>query len=209
LWILLGLGCSDRLPPEFGVDFLTESIRLLLDVHGIDRVNIIAASYGTPAAYRLAHLWPDRITRIVLGGTMRKIPHHVRDKVQQTVETALKGDRQRLAQQVIDGLLCRDPFLAVQRRGVAERVLRSGLTRMSDAELRQYAWNTTRLLQHAPLDVSQALPGPQALLFTGEHDCCTVPADCMEMAAGFDVVCALLLRLCGKRSWIQSSAAAP
>src|SRR5918995_2742870 len=85
------------------------------------RVNIIAASYGTPAAYRLAHLWPDRITRIVLGGTMRKIPHHVRDKVQQTVETALKGDRQRLAPQVIDGLLCRDPFLAVQRRRVAER----------------------------------------------------------------------------------------
>jgi pimeloyl-ACP methyl ester carboxylesterase len=181
-----GLGRSDGLPPEFGVDFLAESMRRLLDAHAIDRINIIAASYGTPAAFRLAQLCPGRIARIALGGTMRKIPLHVRDKVQETVETALKGDRQRLAQQVIDGLLCRDPRLAVQRRRVAERVLRSGLTRMSDAELRQYAWNTSRLLQHAPLDVSQPLRGPRALLFTGEHDCFTAPAHCMEMAAGFE-----------------------
>ena len=181
-----GMGRSDLLPPEFGVDFLAACVHQLIDTERIDRINIVAASYGTPAAYRFAQLHPERVGRIVLAGTMKEIPDHLRDRVRETVDTALTGNRELLAQQVIDGLLCRDPLRAVDRRGVAERVLRSGLMRMSRTELRQYAFNTTRLLDHEPLELDKPVRGPKALVFTGEHDCFTIPERCREVAEAFE-----------------------
>jgi pimeloyl-ACP methyl ester carboxylesterase len=181
-----GMGWSDVLPPEFGVDFLAGCVDQLVETHQFRRINIIAASYGTPAAYRFAQLHPDRVDRIVLVGTMKEIPGHIRQKVTASVATAMSGNRERLAEQVVDGLLCRDPHLAVDRRAVAERVLRSALLRMSDMELRQYAANTTRLLRHEALNLTQRVRGPEALVFTGEHDCFTLPGHCKEVADAFD-----------------------
>ena len=181
-----GMGRSDLLPAEFGVDFLAECVHQLVDTLRLDRINIVAASYGTPAAYRFAQRYPDRVEQIVLAGTMKEIPDHIRDRVEASVRTALAGNRRLLADQVIDGLLCRDPLLPVDRRAVAERVLRGGLLRMSDVELRQYAANTTRLLRHEPLDVRTLVRGPKALVFTGEHDCFTVPERCREIADAFE-----------------------
>lgn len=181
-----GMGRSDVLPADVGLDFLAHTIRQVLDESGIGRVNIVAASYGTPAAYRFAQLHPDRIARIVLAGTMREIPPHLRDRVRQSVTTALAGNRELLAEQIVSGLLCQDPCLGIDRRAVAERVLRSGLLRMSDAQVRQYAANTTRLLEHPALELRPRVRGPEALVFTGEHDCFTVPAHCRDIADAFD-----------------------
>jgi pimeloyl-ACP methyl ester carboxylesterase len=183
---LPGTGRSDVLPPEYGVDFLVESARHLIDAHEFDRVSIVAASYGTPVAYRFAQLHPDRVERIVLAGTMREIPEHIRDAVRESVETAMSGNRELLVRQVVDGLLCRDLRLEVDRRSLAERVLRSGIMRMSGTELRQYAFNTARLLQHAPLDLTNPVGGAEALVFTGEHDCFTRPEHCREVAEAFE-----------------------
>ena len=181
-----GMGQADLLAPEFGLDFLARAIRRVLDSVGLQRINIVAASYGTPAAYRFAQLHGERVDHIVLGGTMREIPGHIRERVRQSVEIARTGDRERLADEVVDGLLCRDPRLAVDRRALAERVLRGGLLRMSEAQLQQYAANTTRLLDHEPLDLDTPVRGPEALVFTGEHDGFTVPDDCRRVAQAFD-----------------------
>lgn len=181
-----GMGRSDLLPPEFGVDFLADCLLQILDAHGFDRINVVAASYGTPAAYRLAQRFPERIERVVLAGTMKEIPEHIRDRVRESIETAQEGDGARLAQQVIDGLLCRDPILPIDKRGLAERILRSSLTHMSETELQQYAANTTRLLRHEPLDLRTRIAGPEALVFTGEYDCFTRPEHCLDVARAFE-----------------------
>lgn len=181
-----GMGRSDVLPPEYGLDFLAGCIRQIIDERGLDCINVVAASYGTPAAFRLAQLHPDRVDRVVLAGTMRQIPPHLHERTSATVTTARRGDRHALADQVIGGLLCRDPLLPVDRRAVAERVLRSNLVAMSDREVAQYAANTLRLLQHEPLDLTQTIVGPEALVFTGEHDPFTLPAECRTVAEAFD-----------------------
>lgn len=181
-----GMGQSDLLPSHFGVDFLAECILQLIDALGYERINVVAASYGTPAAFRLAQLHPERLDHVVLAGTMKRIPDHIQDKVWESIETARRGDRELLADQVVDGLLCRDLSLPVDRRRVSERVLRGGLVRMGDTELRQYAENSTRLIEHEPLDVDQVVRGPEILAFTGEHDCFTIPSDCLEVAQTFE-----------------------
>jgi pimeloyl-ACP methyl ester carboxylesterase len=181
-----GLGRSDQLPAAVGVDFLADAIVAVLDLLHINRVNVVAASYGTPAAFRLAQRQPARVARIALAGTMKEIPAHVRERVRATIASANAGDRELLAEQVIDGLLCHDRGAVIARRAVAVRVLRAGLLKMSDDDLRRYAANTARLLDHQPLDVRQRIRGPRALVFTGEHDCFTPPEACLEIAAAFD-----------------------
>ena len=208
-----GMGRSDQLPAAVGVEFLADAILDVLDRVQIDKVNVVAASYGTPAAYRLAQRQPARVARIALAGTMKEIPSHVRERVRATIASAHDGNRELLAEQVIAGLLCHDPDAVISRRAVAARVLRTGILKMSHDDLRRYAANTSRLLDHQPLDVRQRIHGPRALVFTGEHDCFTPPQACLEIAAvfddavfttvnaadhllhieQFDVVCALLL----------------
>ena len=181
-----GMGRSEVLPPEFDIDVLAGCLRRIVDEHGFARINVVAASYGTPAAYRFAQLAPDRVGRVVLAGTTKELPQHLRARIRETVEIALRGDQILLAEKVIGGLLCRDPLLPVDRRGLAERVLRAGLTQMSATELHQYAANTLRLLDHPPLDVGSTIDGPEALVFTGGHDVFTTPEDGEEVARAFE-----------------------
>ncbi|MBM3925089.1 MAG: hypothetical protein FJ320_03760 [SAR202 cluster bacterium] len=53
-------------------------------------------------------------------------------------------------------------------------------------ELRQYAANTRRLLDHEPLNLDVPVSGPEGLVFTGEHDVFTTPDHCQDIAGAFD-----------------------
>lgn len=180
-----GMGASGVLPPEEGADFLAECLLGVLDDQGIARVNVAAASYGTPAAFRLAQLYPQRVKRIALAGTMKEIPQHLRPRVAESVMAGMRKDRDCLAEMVVEGLLSDEPDL-VDRHQLAERVLKCGVRKMNDLELAQYVANTRRLLMHGSMDLRRRIRGPEALVFTGEHDTFTTPADCMEVAGTFD-----------------------
>ena len=181
-----GMGESDLLPADAGVDFLAACLAQVLDEHGIDRAAVISASYGTPAAFTLAAQCPDRVDRVVLAGTMKELPSHLRTRIAGTIELALRHDRESLALECVDGMLCHDPRAEIDRRGSAARVLRSSIARMTDAELMKYAANTERLLNHEPLALTPRIRGPEALVFTGEHDVFSAPAACREVASAFD-----------------------
>jgi pimeloyl-ACP methyl ester carboxylesterase len=181
-----GMGESDLLPPGAGVDFLAACLEQVLDERGIAKATVISASYGTPAAFTLAGNRPDRVDRIVLAGTMKELPSHLRTRIDASIGMACRFDRDALATECIDGMLCHDPLVSIDRRESAARVLRSSVTRMSDAELSKYAANTERLLNHEPLATSPRIVGPEALVFTGEHDVFSSPAACREVATAFD-----------------------
>lgn len=181
-----GTGHADPLPPEAGIDFLAGCLEQVLDENGVAHASVIAASYGTPIAFRLAAMRPQRVRRIVLGGTMKALPAHMRSRIAATIALARRGDRSALARECVDGMLCHDASKPIDRRAPAMRVLRAGILRMSDADLAKYAKNTQRLLQHEPLELSTVIRGPEALVFTGEHDTFTRPQDCREVAQAFE-----------------------
>lgn len=181
-----GMGRSDLLPSSAGVDYLAECLRQVLDERGIERANVVAASYGTPSAYRLASRYPDRVDRIALAGTMRALPAHMVGRIARSIAFAYTRERELLADSAVEALICHDPRRDVARRASAARVLRSGILRMTDADLDKYAANSERLLIHQSLDVSQRICGPEALVFTGEHDCFTPPDEGRRIAAAFD-----------------------
>lgn len=177
-----GTGESDVLPAELGFDFLTQCVLHLLDHVDTAQVNLVAASYGTPVGFRMAQLHPERLSRIVLTGTMKRIPGWLRRNLEASIGWARQGKRELLASEVIDHLMCRDPALPVERRRATERLMRASITRLSDQGLRQYMANTERLLRLDETHFDVQVRETEGLVFTGEHDSFTPPDACREIA---------------------------
>jgi len=182
---LPGSGTADVLPARYGLDFLAQALAVALDGMGMGKVCLVAASYGSPVAYRFAQLHSERVERLVLAGVMKQIPANVWAKTERTLTLLREGRMADFAGAVIDGLLCRAPDKRVHRGSVALRLLRGQLERMGGSDRERYEENTLRLLRHDPLDLSRRLAIP-TLVFTGEHDVYTRPEDCREIAASCD-----------------------
>jgi pimeloyl-ACP methyl ester carboxylesterase len=181
---LPGSGTADALPSEYGLDFLAIAMSGVLDHLDVAEVDIVSASYGSPIAYRFAQLFPERTGRLVLAGVMKEIPAGRRAVTAATVAAVCDGRLGDFARLVVEGLMCLDPSRHVERRAVTRRLLQSQLERMTPDDQLRYVHNTTRLLEHQPLDLAAAPPVP-ALVFTGEHDVYTTPEDCREVASAF------------------------
>jgi pimeloyl-ACP methyl ester carboxylesterase len=156
----------------------------VLDRVGIDRTDVVSASYGSTIAYEFARTFPERVERLVLAGVMREIPAHMRQPTAHTLVTLEEGRMAEFAREVADGLLCRDPAKTIERRELARRLLLSQLERMGPSEKQRYVHGTRRLLCHPPLDLS-CPPPVRTLVFTGEHDVYTRPEYCREIASAF------------------------
>lgn len=63
---LRGRGCSNALPPPFGIDAHVGDVIAVLDRFGLDRAVIAGHSLGAYIAARLATLHPERVDSLVL-----------------------------------------------------------------------------------------------------------------------------------------------
>ncbi len=178
---LPGAGDSDVLPRRYGLDFLAESARKVLDDAGVERAALIGASYGSPIAYRLGQLYPSYVEGMALGGVMKQIPQGRAERTARTVATLQDGRLADFARDVVGGLLCPDPGDRIERSRFAARVLTRQLRAFGGEHRDRYIENTARLLLQPPLDLARP-PSVRALVFTGEHDVYTRPDDCREIA---------------------------
>jgi pimeloyl-ACP methyl ester carboxylesterase len=186
---LPGTGEADPLPLGFDQHFLADVLKATLDDARISRVSIGAASYGTATAYCFAQRYPERVRNLVLGGTMKEIPSHLRSGVAHTLIPLREGRMDQFANEVLgisgpqkgNGLLCTDPTKTVARQKLARRLLYAQLANMKAADCQKYELNTLRLLHHGRINLEQP-PRCPTLVFTGEHDSFTLPTYCKEIA---------------------------
>ncbi len=189
---LPGAGQADSLPEDYGLDFLAGTIKHLLDSLGHKKVCIVAASYGTPIAYRFAELNAERVHRMVLCGTMKEVPLHIHADLEHSFQTLHEEKMEMFAEELLGisgpqqgkGLICTDPTKPIARRKLAYRLIHSQLVSMNMEDREKYVLNTKRLLRHGKIDLSSA-PDVKTLVFTGEHDCFTRPEYCKEIALCF------------------------
>lgn len=178
---LPGSGGADPLPPEYDLDYLTDALNRVFQRLGLPPAFVVCASYGSPVGYRFAQRFPERISRLVLAGVMDSIPDHIRALMAEAVAFAYSGRIEELADLTLRQMLCQDPNRVIARRASVERAMRRGLVRMDALDLQKFAWNTQRILDHPPLDLSRP-PTVPALVFTGEHDVFTPPEQCRRVA---------------------------
>lgn len=180
---LPGVGKSDILPPDFGLDFLTECVENVLIHVSIPKVNVFSASYGSPIGYEFAKHYPHRVSHLLLAGIMREIPKESVASVYATITFLQQKKISEFTEEVINGLLCMDPE-KVSKCKVVARMFRNQLKQLTTNQIEKYIANTLRLFKHTPLNINHS-PNVPTLVFTGEHDTFTKSEYCKEIANSF------------------------
>ncbi|WP_406456508.1 alpha/beta hydrolase [Streptomyces sp. NBC_00876] len=181
---LPGMGTADPLPPGPGAEVLRAALTGIIDDLGVPKVNLFGYSYGTSIALSCARHSPGRVARLILGG----VPCHIDDRQRahwRRAEQCLReGDPEGAAALAAEGLMCLDPDRPVHRRELALRYVRRSFLHAL-AGSRHAADSVLRVLGDPP-DFSGGLSGVPALVFAGEHDTVSTPAQQREFAATID-----------------------
>ena len=180
---LPGTGKSDTVYENVSLDFFSDALFKIVKDIAVKNFYLVSASYGTPIAYTFTKNYPELVSKLVLAGTMREIPTHVREKIFRSVHLAKMNLMEEFAAFVINkGFLCLDPSRHINKRELTKRVLYSELKNLTNEALEKYITNTKRLLSYKSLDISNS-PDVKTLIFTGEYDVFTLPEYCREIAA--------------------------
>jgi pimeloyl-ACP methyl ester carboxylesterase len=180
---LPGVGKSDFLPSEYGLDFLADCIENVLVHVSIPKINVFSASYGSPIGYEFAKRYPHRVSHLLLAGIMREIPKESEASVYSTITFLQQNNISKFTDEVINGLLCMDTE-KVSKCKIVARLFRNQLKQLTTNQMEKYIANTLRLFKHTPLDINQS-PDVPTLVFTGEHDTFTKSEYCREIANSF------------------------
>ncbi|GGX80523.1 alpha/beta fold hydrolase [Streptomyces fructofermentans] len=201
---LPGVGTADDLPAEQGFDALAEAALHVVDRLGLDRINLLGASYGAPIAYRAALSRPSLIKRLVLAGaTHRMNPRLVSDCEQVWRARAALADvtdgtlsdagSYEIAERAVATLLNTTRREQVSQAPTVARLLHRQFARITPAEARRHAVCHQRLLGPDPLP-SESIEAVRALVFTGEHDDVSTPEENRAVAAAIAGSTFLLVR---------------
>jgi pimeloyl-ACP methyl ester carboxylesterase len=178
---LPGMGESDLLPHDYPIEFLADCIKHLLDEINVERVSIKAVSYASPIAFVFAKKYPEHVSRIVLGGTMNRIPDDVIDNTLESIQCLRDGDLEKAVTLFTKMFICVDRQDDIVNSKLAQKLLGMGVRKISPARRSNYIENTQRLL-NAPRDFFKNAPNTPFLVFTGEYDTYTKPEYCYEVA---------------------------
>ncbi|MFD0313055.1 alpha/beta fold hydrolase [Streptomyces flavalbus] len=190
---LPGLGTADDLPEEYGFDFMGDALSHLLDDLALDRVNIIAVSYGTAIAYRYAQRHAGRVARLALVGSTPAVPEDARAAIAHLSELLRAGDTQEFAHRAVELLVCTEPTCLAAHPHTAAKVLHRVLSAAGPVEIPRYIAANDRLLRH-PFGDPDGIHGVRALCLSGEHDRLCPPEGARTVAASIPGAVLALLR---------------
>ncbi|GHF30648.1 hypothetical protein GCM10010218_09930 [Streptomyces mashuensis] len=179
---LPGWGGADGLPAHYGFGFLAEALDQLLCKVTSSPVNVLGTSYGSAVAYEWAREHPGRAERVALVGATSRLTDATRASVEDSIRLVEEGRRAEFVQRVLDGMMCRSPWVTVSRRATVVRCLTRALYDMSADDLAKYCNNSRRLLANLKVPDGPPVRVP-VLVATGEHDPLSTPALSRETAA--------------------------
>jgi len=174
---LPGLGTTPLLEENYGFDFFTEVLNDYCRVLNYESIGIAGVSYGGPIAWDFAAR-STRVDSLVLVGCMRIIPDDLKVKISSSIALANEGKTEQLGKLIVELLLNSNQKKTIENYRFVERILLGGLSHLSPIELKRYAFNTQRLLEHE-LDFS-VVPQCRTMCFVGEYDSFTRPELCQE-----------------------------
>lgn len=181
---LPGMGLADYLPEDYDVDFLVEAVYKILEEVSLENVYMISASYGTILGYKFAKKYPEKISIMVLAGTMKELSQLLKDRIIGSIDIAKKGETQEFAAYVLkNGLMYdgKDADEKINKFKFVKRVLNKQLSAFNKSEMDKYVSNSKRLLNESPIDFID-VPSIKTLIFTGEYDVLTTPESCRNFA---------------------------
>jgi len=178
---LPGAGESDLLPCGYDLAYLTEALNRVVQDLKAEKIELVCVSYGTPIGYSYARNHPEKISHLLLMGTMKQIPGEVWQATRDAVQKVKENRMEEFAVDVLNTLTYRENPGMINNFRLVERILYGALVKMNEDFKRKFIENTTRLLIHEPLDISGKMD-VKAMVMTGEFDIYTKPGYCRDIA---------------------------
>ena len=180
---LPGTGTAEYIPEKYSIEFLCDSIYQILIELSIDKIYLVSASYGTAIAYKFTQKYPERVSKLVLIGTMKEIPEHAKLDYSKSVILAEKGNLTEFSKLILKILFNDNSIINDQINNfkLVRDLLKRQLMKLDNLSLSKYVSNIKRLLNVSPLEF-QPPPNVSTLIFTGEFDPLTPPDLCRKFA---------------------------
>ncbi|MGA5499306.1 alpha/beta fold hydrolase [Streptomyces cinereoruber] len=178
---LPGYGDSDFLPVSFGIDFLSGTVRHLLEELRIPRVNLVGACFGGAVGLRFAQHCPDMLERLALIGMCLNIPPDYATSMRRWAELIERGETSPIAQELTERFMSPPGASRVRRHAAVSRLVYAGIAGQSPERKRKSAEHNARLMRHEWYRPGST-PDVPALVVTGEFDTLTTPAMGREVA---------------------------
>ncbi|MGK5544053.1 alpha/beta fold hydrolase [Streptomyces sp. URMC 127] len=180
---LPGYGDADPLPVEYGTDFLADAVRHATEALALGRVNVFGACFGASIALRFAQRHPDRIARLMLGGTAVEISPEYAAAARRWRRMVDEGRFEDMARDMVEQFMAPPGHGVVRRRAAVARLMQQRFANLSERELAMDITHHERLLAH-PWSLPEPAVTAPVLVFTGEHDTITPPLVGRRVAAG-------------------------
>lgn len=171
-----------NLHPSEGMGFsdFAALVRDFLDHHGIERVTPVGLSYGSGIAHRIAVRFPERVHRLILGGTAPRLQPSLRAILHAARWIDEQGEHEAWAWSCVLHLINLE---AREQTGVEDRLLErfheSLMGLPMDAHDRWWT-NSSRLFS----EELSGTPRCPALVFGCKHDHFMPPFQAAEVARG-------------------------
>lgn len=179
---LPGVGHSAPLWPARDLRGLSDPLVGVLDRLGIRQVAVLGASLGGMVGMRFGHDHPDRVSRLVLAGSMARLAADRADELRARVAALRTEGAAAFARRMVDDLV--EPGFAAAHPRLVRAVVQAYAFRLPPAEVLEILAEVV-----ASADLRPALgeiPAP-ALVLHGDRDGLVPLAHARELAAGLPV----------------------
>lgn len=165
-------GSNTQLAPELEFEDFAQLMIKFMDHFNISKMTPIGLSYGSATAFYLASLYPERIEKLIMGGTTPRVRDSYRILLQDSIKVLKDGEMELFSQGAVMNLI---NYSKRHITKISERVIKGFYKNMMGLrpnDKQRYIDNTERLLR---LDGVHGTPQCQALVLTGEFDNFTTP----------------------------------
>ncbi|MEV6974056.1 alpha/beta fold hydrolase [Kitasatospora sp. NPDC093806] len=169
-----GLGSSDPLPPEYGLDFLADAVEHAVDRLGHPALNVVGLSYGAMIVHRLAQRSPGRLARLALCGAAAEVPAGPLADLADGLAVIERGEVARFAEWAVDLLSPVHHWAADRRTRHVSHLVRTQLAASDEQSVLRIIQNCRRTRIN-PLIVDAPTPDIPVLVFNGAHDAVAPP----------------------------------
>ncbi len=173
--ILLDLpsqGSNAQLSEALRFEDFAKLLLKFTDAMGFRKITPIGLSYGSATAFFFASLYPNRVDKLILGGTTPRVRDSYRSLLEDTFTLLDQGLMDIFSQGAVMNLI---NYSKRQTTKIPERVIKGfykNMMGLSENDKMRYKINTRRLLN---LDGVKGTPTCPTLVLTGEFDNFTTP----------------------------------
>jgi len=176
---LPGQGSNRQLSGHLSFSDFAHLLKKFIDHVGLNKITPIGLSYGSATVYHYALYYPDRVDKLIMGGTSKKVRCSVRTLLTESIQLMEKGEMDLFSQGVVMNLI---NFTKKHITKIPQRILQGfhkNMMKLNSNDQQRYKDNTNRLLS---LDGIPSGVQCQTLVSTGEFDNFTSPYEGFQVS---------------------------